>query len=833
MVSLLSTIASLRENGKPEISYPDFSRASSLQSESSSTISTDSDSDIDEELEDDDASSGSSSLKGPSSGIFSRISFSPRSQRNQSSTEPSKPRKNSEVSTASAKQNSASSARKHFRHRSKSHRKGLLKFLSKKYTDDAYMPGEDDTRGEGVDTEPSVGIHQAGKLKYIRVRSKGKSDKEFGHLFVAQRLFAGDPNAAPDETSDPKEKYSIWALEFSVDGRYMACAGHDKNIYLWKVISDPTERTLSDSQSDSTDETTHRKSARKSTFNAPVFSDRPAAILKGHTSDVLDLCWSKNNFLLSSSMDNTAKLWHPSIPSCLATFPHDDFVTSVAFHPTDDRFFLTGSLDRKLRLWNISGKKVLHYAELSDLITAVTFSPDGLTSVAGCLHGQCLFYRTDGLEYHTEIMVGKGNAPDSGYKITGLTMITSSSESSQSQSVKLLVTTNDSQIRLYDASAQFDSGKQGPLVARYKGLENYSSQIRASFSDDGRYVICGSEDERVYIWDTALPHFHKLRKKENKEYPAYNCYEYFHASRSVVTVARFAKTATRQHVAISGDPIYAPMDPQSFRLEDSENGFVSGMAEIPSADFSHPELPYPSRPSFSNGPIIVTADSRGSITVFREDCSRHIRETKDKMQSYQHNHLQPLSSLKSLHNDRPLSFTFSTNSSTHTLEDHNDNKLKRAFEGLSIKRVFSTNSREVSRSSSRDRASSYVDSASQGSSPTSHKERPKVRTHNLAPHNHGVLDAVSFKSSPVRSPVDHLEVPTSESLFSRNEQGSSTVLSDSESEEFEDSFSFVPVNSKKGGLNGVKDISIVLMPTEAREDDSENEDEMYHDPETT
>lgn len=61
----------------------------------------------------------------------------------------------------------------------------------------------------------------------------------------------------------------------------------------------------------------------------------------------------QNNFLLSSSMDKTVRLWHVSRNECLCAFQHLDFVTSIAFHPKDDRFFLSGSLDCKLRLWNV------------------------------------------------------------------------------------------------------------------------------------------------------------------------------------------------------------------------------------------------------------------------------------------------------------------------------------------------------------------------------------------------------------------------------------------------------------------------------------------------
>ncbi len=40
----------------------------------------------------------------------------------------------------------------------------------------------------------------------------------------------------------------------------------------------------------------------------------------GHTADVLDLAWSKSQFLLTASMDKTVRLWHISMDDCLRVF---------------------------------------------------------------------------------------------------------------------------------------------------------------------------------------------------------------------------------------------------------------------------------------------------------------------------------------------------------------------------------------------------------------------------------------------------------------------------------------------------------------------------------
>ena len=90
---------------------------------------------------------------------------------------------------------------------------------------------------------------------------------------------------------------------------------------------------------------------------------------------MLDLswCYSRNTFLLSSSMDKTVRLWHVSRVECLACFLHEDFVTAITFHPRNDKYFLSGSLDCKLRLWDIPEKKVPHSApEPSPYFSVIT-----------------------------------------------------------------------------------------------------------------------------------------------------------------------------------------------------------------------------------------------------------------------------------------------------------------------------------------------------------------------------------------------------------------------------------------------------------------------------
>ena len=296
---------------------------------------------------------------------------------------------------------------------------------------------------------------------------------------------------------------TVWVMRFSEDGQYLAVAGKTKKISIFEM--------------DSTG----------------------SAILKlyktfeGHTDSILDLSWSKNNFLLSSSMDTTVRLWHASKNFCLCVFDHLDVVPTVRFHPRDDRLFLSGSLDSRVRLWSIPKKKVSHWADLQrgDSVTAVSFSENGNIAIVGSSQGNCYFYKAEKLTYITQIKVRSKKGKNShGSKICSIHPLPGDVE-------KILITTNDSRLRIY-------SLKSKSLFCKYSGLKNDSSQINATFSDDGEYIISGSEDQRVCIWNTSGKFDRKMKLNPfGFGKSRIDSYESFLAMPAQVTSAIFAPSS--------------------------------------------------------------------------------------------------------------------------------------------------------------------------------------------------------------------------------------------------------------------------------------------------
>uniref|UniRef100_A0ABM5EVP6 WD repeat-containing protein 44 n=1 Tax=Pogona vitticeps TaxID=103695 RepID=A0ABM5EVP6_9SAUR len=392
---------------------------------------------------------------------------------------------------------------------------------------------------------------------------------------------------------------AVWTMKFSHCGRLLASAGQDNVVRIWvlknafdyfnnmrmkyntegRVSPSPSQESLNSSKSDndmgicsSADEDPDDKST--------PFRQRPFCKYKGHTADLLDLSWSKNYFLLSSSMDKTVRLWHISRRECLCCFQHIDFVTAIAFHPRDDRYFLSGSLDGKLRLWNIPDKKVALWNEVdgqTKLITAANFCQNGKYAVIGTYDGRCIFYDTEHLKYHTQIHVRSTRGRNRvGRKITGIEPLPGEN--------KILVTSNDSRIRLYDL-------RDLSLSMKYKGYVNSSSQIKASFSHDFTYIVSGSEDKYVYIWST----YHDLSKFTSVRRDRNDFWEGVKAHNAVVTSAIFAPNPSLMVLSESSEK----PEPES-KTEDSES-----TDPIPSGALKtdHTE-------------VLLSADFTGAIKVF-------------------------------------------------------------------------------------------------------------------------------------------------------------------------------------------------------------------------
>ena len=328
----------------------------------------------------------------------------------------------------------------------------------------------------------------------VKVLVNRKVYKEFTEMRLIQTIHAHDD--------------AVWTMKFSHTGEYLATAGQDRIVRVWALDREDGARN--------------------------ILKPEPFREYAGHKGDILDLCWSHTDWLLSSSMDKTVRLWYMTMDDCLRIFSHQDFVTAIDFNPVNDKYFLSGSLDGKLRFWNIPDHRVADWVDIGEMVTAASFNSDGSTAVAGSYKGKCHFYRMDGVRFdyitHLDVRNTKSNKA-SGKKITGLSWMPGDDN-------KLLVTSNDSRIRVYAGYT---------LACKYKGHKNNNSQIRASFSPSAEFIVCGSEDEHVYVWSTVnsfVPSINPIYTGYRRD--KHSSYEQFAAQHDIATVALFAPDEVRR-----------------------------------------------------------------------------------------------------------------------------------------------------------------------------------------------------------------------------------------------------------------------------------------------
>ena len=390
--------------------------------------------------------------------------------------------------------------------------------------DGAEAPPPETDDAETAASESAARAALSGRA--VRVSVNRKVYKEFTELRCVQTLRAHED--------------AVWTMKFNHSGRYLATAGQDRVVRVWELdlVSSDDGGAGEDAALEKSNGSSDARNGkpRMSIRGASVFKDSPRREYRGHRGDVLDLCWSRTDWLLSSSMDKTVRLWYAAMDECLRIFSHQDFVTAIDFHPLNDKYFLSGSLDGKLRLWSIPDHHVADWVDIGEMVTAAAFNSDGSTCTAGSYKGKCHFYAMDGVRFeyltHLEVRHSRGGSKNSGKKITGLAFMPGDDR-------KLLVTSNDSRVRVYDGYH---------LACKYKGHKNNNSQIRASFSPGAEFIVCGSEDENVYVWSTVnsfVPSINPIYTGYRRD--KHSSYESFRANErsDITTAALFAPKGVR------------------------------------------------------------------------------------------------------------------------------------------------------------------------------------------------------------------------------------------------------------------------------------------------
>ena len=106
--------------------------------------------------------------------------------------------------------------------------------------------------------------------------------------------------------------------------------------------------------------------------------------LEAHSLTITSVaCSPDDRYILTGSLDRTARLWDRKSGIKIRSFESDSEVDSVAFSP-DGRFVVTGHEYKTARLWDLtSGKEIRPFEGHTAPIYSAAFSPDGRFVLTG------------------------------------------------------------------------------------------------------------------------------------------------------------------------------------------------------------------------------------------------------------------------------------------------------------------------------------------------------------------------------------------------------------------------------------------------------------------
>jgi jouberin len=315
-----------------------------------------------------------------------------------------------------------------------------------------------------------------------------------------------------------------WRLSFSHSGRYLAAGCTDKKTVIKIFNIEDLELVMQ---------------------------------IKGHADLIHDIVWSADDrYLLSCSTDGTSKLWYfgdlmdedmeitnitssnfnQGTPELLKyNMQHPSYVYSAVFHPQqsyDDVFFIaTACFDGYVRLWNASNSDLVKMSEFPIIsnkdseyeMLSNTSNESKDMIMLGHRHPNCLVFGQEdilyigdslGSIYIYDIRIRNNLLQPQFIKQITLDEMTGDPINvinlRPGDDRMLLVQSRDNVIRGLEPSKGQDD--HSLIYKRFFGSKCSRYNIRSCISPDGQFLVSGSEDGKVYVWDMAT----EILIKENQ-----------------------------------------------------------------------------------------------------------------------------------------------------------------------------------------------------------------------------------------------------------------------------------------------------------------------------
>ncbi|KAJ9177811.1 hypothetical protein P3X46_012983 [Hevea brasiliensis] len=260
--------------------------------------------------------------------------------------------------------------------------------------------------------------------------------------------------------------------------------------------------------------------AADGTLTVCTVSEQPSVLkqLKGHSRDVTDFDFSSNNqYIASSSMDKTVRVWELSQGLCIRVIYGVSSQLCIRFHPVNNNFLSAGNENKEITVFNFSTGRIIHKSVFDAKVTSMDHDHTGQLIFCGDAQG-CIYCVS--MDSHIGALSRSHRHRNSKSK-SPVTTVQYRSFSLLAGGPVLLTCTQDGNLSFFSVALEI----QGYLTLRCSlKLAPRLHSIRASFCpllslEKGEYIVVGSDDSNVYFYDLTRPRHTCVNKLQGHRFP--------------------------------------------------------------------------------------------------------------------------------------------------------------------------------------------------------------------------------------------------------------------------------------------------------------------------
>lgn len=219
-----------------------------------------------------------------------------------------------------------------------------------------------------------------------------------------------------------------------------------------------------------------------------VYNDKKCMrTFMGHTKAVRDVCWSNDGRrFLSCGYDRTIKLWDSETGTCISSFSNGKIPYCVKFNPDEERqhLFVAGGSDKKIIQWDTNSKRIVQeYDQHLGAVNSITFIDNNRRFVTSSDDKSLRVW-----EWGIPVVIKYISEPH----MHSMPAVTAHPSGNWFACQSL-----DNQILIYSTRDRFKLHKKKRFMGHT--VAGYACQI--NFSPDGRFVISGDGEGKLWFWD--------------------------------------------------------------------------------------------------------------------------------------------------------------------------------------------------------------------------------------------------------------------------------------------------------------------------------------------